>query len=85
MGTWVADILLVVAVPRLFTADIAAFYEAYYMNKGIKIIKGTIAVGFNADANGEVCTHVNPPFVWISGRNAVIEYSVSYSGEGSKT
>lgn len=55
------------------------------MNKGIKIIKGTVAVGFNADANGEVCTHVNPPFIWISGRNAVIEYSVSYSGEGSKT
>jgi hypothetical protein len=42
-------------VPRLFTADIAAFYEAYYTNKGVKILKGTLAVGFDADANGDVC------------------------------
>lgn len=48
------------AVPRLFTAGIAAFYEGYYANKGIKIIKGTVAVGFTSDANGEVCTHVKP-------------------------
>ncbi|TXG58308.1 hypothetical protein EZV62_016137 [Acer yangbiense] len=41
-------------MPRLFTADIAAFYEGYYANKGVKIIKGTVAVGFTADANGEV-------------------------------
>lgn len=43
-------------VPRLFTPDIAAFYEAYYTNKGVKILKGTLAVGFDADANGDVCT-----------------------------
>ncbi|GMY25150.1 monodehydroascorbate reductase, seedling isozyme [Fagus crenata] len=41
-------------MPRLFTAGIAAFYEAYYENKGIKIIKGTVATGFTADSNGEV-------------------------------
>jgi monodehydroascorbate reductase (NADH) len=41
-------------MPRLFTAEIAAFYESYYANKGVKIIKGTVAVGFTADANGEV-------------------------------
>ncbi|KAK4766405.1 hypothetical protein SAY87_008047 [Trapa incisa] len=41
-------------MPRLFTADIASFYEGYYSNKGIKIIKGTVAVGFTADASGEV-------------------------------
>uniref|UniRef100_A0A5B6ZMC0 monodehydroascorbate reductase (NADH) n=1 Tax=Davidia involucrata TaxID=16924 RepID=A0A5B6ZMC0_DAVIN len=41
-------------MPRLFTSGIAAFYEGYYENKGIKIIKGTVAVGFTADANGEV-------------------------------
>uniref|UniRef100_A0A2P2LQK9 monodehydroascorbate reductase (NADH) n=2 Tax=Rhizophora mucronata TaxID=61149 RepID=A0A2P2LQK9_RHIMU len=41
-------------MPRLFTAGIAAFYEGYYANKGIKIIKGTVAVGFTADSNGEV-------------------------------
>ncbi|XVF55675.1 hypothetical protein PTKIN_Ptkin06aG0056100 [Pterospermum kingtungense] len=41
-------------MPRLFTPDIAAFYEGYYANKGIKIIKGTVAVGFTSDSNGEV-------------------------------
>lgn len=37
-------------MPRLFTAEIAAFYEAYYVNKGVKIIKGTVATGFDADS-----------------------------------
>ncbi|KAI4300439.1 hypothetical protein L6164_033819 [Bauhinia variegata] len=41
-------------MPRLFTAGIAAFYEGYYTNKGVKIIKGTVAVGFTSDSNGEV-------------------------------
>ncbi|KAF5750490.1 monodehydroascorbate reductase [Tripterygium wilfordii] len=41
-------------MPRLFTAGIAEFYEGYYANKGIKIIKGTVAVGFTADSSGEV-------------------------------
>lgn len=41
-------------MPRLFTADIAAFYETYYTNKGVKIIKGTVASGFTAQPNGEV-------------------------------
>lgn len=43
------------AVPRLFTADIAAFYEEYYKYKGVQIIKGTVAVGFNSNGDGEVC------------------------------
>ncbi|XP_011094391.1 monodehydroascorbate reductase [Sesamum indicum] len=41
-------------MPRLFTAGIAAFYEGYYANKGINIIKGTVAVGFGTNADGEV-------------------------------
>lgn len=41
-------------MPRLFTADIAKFYEGYYTNKGVKIIKGTVAVGFGSNDNGEV-------------------------------
>ena len=41
-------------MPRLFTSGIAAFYEGYYANKGVKIVKGTVAVGFKSDANGEV-------------------------------
>ncbi|KAK9170451.1 hypothetical protein Syun_002591 [Stephania yunnanensis] len=41
-------------MPRLFTPEIAAFYEGYYAKKGIKIIKGTVAVGFDSNSNGEV-------------------------------
>ncbi|KAF8397865.1 hypothetical protein HHK36_016790 [Tetracentron sinense] len=41
-------------MPRLFTSGLAAFYEGYYDKKGIKIVKGTVAVGFDSDANGEV-------------------------------
>ncbi|XP_011077888.1 monodehydroascorbate reductase [Sesamum indicum] len=41
-------------MPRLFTAGIAAFYEGYYAKKGIKIIKGTVAVGFGTNGDGEV-------------------------------
>lgn len=41
-------------MPRLFTSGIAAFYEGYYANKGIKIVKGTVAVGFDSDTNGDV-------------------------------
>ncbi|KAH7428997.1 hypothetical protein KP509_09G026400 [Ceratopteris richardii] len=41
-------------MPRLFTAEIADFYERYYQNKGIKIIKGTVAAGFESDASGHV-------------------------------
>jgi monodehydroascorbate reductase (NADH) len=43
-------------VPRLFTSGIAHFYEGYYSKKGIKIVKGTVAAGFEADANGDVST-----------------------------
>ncbi|XP_075502224.1 monodehydroascorbate reductase [Primulina tabacum] len=41
-------------MPRLFTAGIAAFYEDYYANKGVNIIKGTVAVGFGTNETGEV-------------------------------
>lgn len=41
-------------MPRLFTSGIAAFYEGYYANKGVEIIKGTVAVGFSANSEGEV-------------------------------
>ncbi|KAH9602474.1 hypothetical protein KSS87_014857, partial [Heliosperma pusillum] len=41
-------------MPRLFTADIAKFYEGYYANKGIQIIKGTVASGFSSHDNKEV-------------------------------
>lgn len=41
-------------MPRLFTAGIASFYEGYYANKGINIVKGTVAAGFSTNSNGEV-------------------------------
>jgi monodehydroascorbate reductase (NADH) len=43
-----------VAVSQLFTSDIAAFYEGYYANKFVNIIKGTDVVGFTTNSNGEV-------------------------------
>ncbi|KAG6500101.1 hypothetical protein ZIOFF_039915 [Zingiber officinale] len=52
------DVIMVYPEPwymsRLFTPDIAAFYEAYYANKGVKIDKGTLVIGFNSDTNGDV-------------------------------
>lgn len=39
---------------HFFTAEMASFYEGYYANKGIKIIKGTVATGFNTNSDGEV-------------------------------
>lgn len=41
-------------MPRLFTAGIASFYEGFYANKGINIVKGTVAAGFNTNSDGEV-------------------------------
>lgn len=54
-------------MPRLFTAEIAAFYEGYYANKGVKIIKGTVAVGFTTDASGEVFSQVFEPLSFLYG------------------
>ncbi|KAL0783898.1 hypothetical protein Bca101_000143 [Brassica carinata] len=41
-------------MPRLFTAGIASFYEGFYANKGINIVKGTVAAGFSTNSDGEV-------------------------------
>jgi hypothetical protein len=56
-----------VAVPRLFTAEIAAFYEGYYANKGVNIIKGTVATGFTSNSDGEVWLHVILEYCHIMG------------------
>ncbi|CEM08681.1 unnamed protein product [Vitrella brassicaformis CCMP3155] len=39
---------------RLFTPEMAALYEEVYAQKGIKMIKGTVASGFVGDSNGKV-------------------------------
>ncbi|KAL5067732.1 hypothetical protein RYX36_018619 [Vicia faba] len=39
---------------QLFTCDIAAFYEGYYANKGINIIKETDVIGFTTNSAREV-------------------------------
>lgn len=41
-------------MPRLFTKEIAEFYERYYTLKGIKLIKDTSVIELEADPNGEV-------------------------------
>ncbi|KGN56211.1 monodehydroascorbate reductase 3, cytosolic [Cucumis sativus] len=39
---------------RLFTKEIAEFYERYYTSKGIKLVKETSVIELEADPNGEV-------------------------------
>lgn len=41
-------------MPRLFTPELAEFYEGYYSEKGVTITKGTTAAGFEADDAGNV-------------------------------
>lgn len=65
LDSWFPYLGHVLAVPRLFTAGIAAFYEGYYANKGIKIIKGTVAVGFTSDANGEVISWTSDMLILV--------------------
>lgn len=52
-------------MPWLFTADFPAFYEGYYSNKGIKIMKGSVAVGFTADASGEASPQTPKLFSFV--------------------
>ncbi len=44
-----------VAVARLFTPEIAAFYETYYGKKGVHFIKGNVMASFEQDEFGKVC------------------------------
>ena len=41
-------------VPRLFTSELAGFYEGFYKNKGVTIVKGTVVSGFESDESGNV-------------------------------
>jgi len=41
-------------MPRLFTPELASFYEGYYESKGVKIIKGTVVSAFEKDDDGHV-------------------------------
>jgi len=41
-------------MPRLFTAELASFYEGYYEGKGITILKGPKTTAFETDATGHV-------------------------------
>lgn len=41
-------------LPRLFTKEIAEFYERYYTSKGIRIMKGTSVIDLESDSNKEV-------------------------------
>jgi len=41
-------------MPRLFTPEIATFYEEYYMKKGIQFRKGNVLSSFESDDSGKV-------------------------------
>lgn len=44
------------AVSRLFTPEIAAFYEDVYTRKGVEFKKGRVISGFERDEQGKVIT-----------------------------
>jgi hypothetical protein len=47
------------SVARLFTPEIAAFYEGYYKNKGVQFIKGTVMSSFESDSQGKVSSELS--------------------------
>lgn len=46
--------LVVFTVPRLFTPEIARYYEDYYMKKGIQFRKGNVLSSFECDESDKV-------------------------------
>lgn len=58
-----------IRVSRLFTSKIASFYEGYYANKGFKIIKGTIASGFDSIANEDVSLAKSFEFLLLNDKS----------------
>lgn len=47
-------------MPRLFTPEMAAFYEGFYKEKGIKILKGELVTSLEGQAGkvgGHACGH----------------------------
>ena len=50
---------MVCAVARLFTPEIASFYENVYRTKGVTFVKGTVVESFEGRPSGDVGTH-NP-------------------------
>jgi NADPH-dependent 2,4-dienoyl-CoA reductase/sulfur reductase-like enzyme len=55
------------AVPRLFTPELASFYEGYYEGKGVTIIKGTSVTAFEKDAEGHVRSRETFLLSWSFG------------------
>ncbi|XP_024522311.1 monodehydroascorbate reductase 3, cytosolic-like isoform X2 [Selaginella moellendorffii] len=47
-------------MPKLFTADIASFYEEFYQAKGATIVKGGRASGFELDSQGHFFAFTMP-------------------------
>jgi monodehydroascorbate reductase (NADH) len=39
---------------RLFTPELSAFYEGFYESKGVRLLRGALAQGFEGDADGRV-------------------------------
>jgi monodehydroascorbate reductase (NADH) len=47
-------LILIFTVARLFTANIAEFYENYYKTRGVKFVKGNVLTSFEHDPSGKV-------------------------------
>ena len=54
---------MVCAVARLFTPEIASFYENVYRTKGVTFVKGTVVESFESRPSGDVSTHTHPPIL----------------------
>ena len=46
-------------MPRLFTKEIAAFYEEFFTAKGIKILRNERVVGFEGEDKVTLCLYIH--------------------------
>lgn len=49
------------AVARLFTPEIASFYESVYRTKGVTFVKGTVVEAFEGRPDGDVSPPTHAP------------------------
>lgn len=59
-------------MPRLFTPELASFYEGYYEGKGVTIIKGTSVTAFEKDDEGHVRSFFHRHDMWAAALHALV-------------
>jgi hypothetical protein len=64
-------------VARLFTPEIAQFYEDQYRRKGVKFVKGTVMAAFEKSSSGKVRIHcvITRPSPLLRPPEAVLDVS----------